>query len=255
MRWVKELRGDYQGEDIYVVGASPDLVRYPDNFFDPPVRGPSGEVVKEGRIAIALNWSIIAFPECKYIIWYHFSISEIIRDYRPDLLKKAVLPQPIELVQDPVAFFGKYIEYPVFFKRPIRTTTRQELYDIVDAIMAGKSTYYAANKSVSHLGILFAAELGAKRIILVGCPPYPIVNVRQPHAQSRGMWFFYKHKAYSIKKESTNLGTPQVMANIIAINTGIEWLAEALERHDVEVLRHTYGGGCLPVIKEKKSQI
>jgi len=55
-RFIEDLHNVHKGEEIWVLGCGPSLDDFPDDFFD-----------EKYRIAIAVSWSMMAFPNCTYM--------------------------------------------------------------------------------------------------------------------------------------------------------------------------------------------
>jgi len=217
-RFIEDLRGKHQGEEIWILGTSPALDAFPDDFFD-------------DKITITLNWAIVAFPECTYWHGHHEEYREYLRDERPDLLPKSIISFPFPghfkhgRITDPAEFFGDLTHVPIWMRfgdcRPI---PKRLFVTVVEQIMAGEDNCrYRASATVAHTAIEAAAVMGAKRITLIGCEHFA-----WGHAQKRGMGKRYGRRV------------PLAYTRDRRYHDGTRWLAELLGEHGVEVVRYFY---------------
>jgi len=215
-RFIEDLRGKHQGEEIWVLGCGPSLDDFPDDFFN-------------DKIAIAVNGAIIAFPECTYWHGFHKQFRTYLRDEKPEFLQKSIIlfPLPNERVAgcftEPAAFFGDLTSQIILMEPwPEIVRNNQITVDAVEDIMAGRHCAYPTMYSSVHTAIQAAAIMGAKQITLVGCEH----SQWWFHAQTRGMTRFYEPDRYKQLLRPRNQGR------------GTRLLAESFGKHRVEVVRH-----------------
>jgi len=215
-RFVEDLRGKHQGEEIWIIGCAPSLDDFPGDFFD-------------DKITIALNWSILAVPGCTYWHGQHQPYRVYLRDEKPEFLSKSFLPYPFPAIdrpmitKDPVEFFGDLTSLPIWMRVSGTLKPRKKWFEeAVANNLAGKSNVaYPDHWTVAHTAIQIAAGLGAKRIILVGCE-----HSGDGHAQKRGLGARYGQ----VKRPSRPICEAEKMAT--------QLLAEILGKHGIEVVRY-----------------
>lgn len=200
-----------------MLGCGPSLDDFPDDFFD-------------DKITIALNWAILAFPQCTYWHGQHQLFRIYLRDEKPEFLQKSFLPYPFPpldrpmITKDPVEFFGDLTSLPTWMRVsgiPRPHNHKNFFEEAVANILAGKSnTVYPDVGTVAHVAIQIAAGLGAKVIILVGCE-----HSGDGHAQKRGLGARYGQKCMAPYKQDAN-------------RAGTQLLAEILGKRGIEVVRY-----------------
>lgn len=216
MRFIEDLRGTHKGE-IWILGGGRSLCDFPKRFFNK-------------KITIALNWAIIAFPECTYWHGHHERLREYLRDKKPEFLKKSIILHPFpgpfhhKRIDSKEEFFGELVSEPIWMRwRDIRPIPRQAMEQAVECIMAKKSgDFYRASMTVVHTAIQAAAVMGANRIILVGC------EHQGSYALCHGM------DAYNPRRQYTS---------DIRVKNGTQWLAEIFGEYGIEVIRYYHKDG------------
>lgn len=215
-RFIADLRGKHEGEEIWIIGCGQSLDDFPDEFFD-------------NKISIALNWAILAFPDCTYWHGHHEAFREYLRDEKPEFLWKSIILYPFAgpfrhgRVRQPADFFGELTSRPIWMRfRDIRPIPRSAFEQVVENIVARRDGFgYIASMSVAHTAIEAAMEMGAKRVTLVGC----------------------EHQEFRPGGHARRAGMPYRIFGSAAqprIRDGTRWLAELLGEHGIEVARYYY---------------
>lgn len=225
MKRLEEFRGIHKGT-IWVVGRGPSLRKYPKGFFAPP------------RIAIGLNAAFRHAPECKYFLSNHTPKKEEAA-VPPEILKKFIVllvTTPTEFTKHwhlpDMAYAQKYSKNIFAYGRWLGDTNakKEEFQEVIKKIMAGKDCLLVQKGTVSHFGIQVAALMGAKKIILAGCEAkaekklQTVDDISAPESEMLGKEL---PKAY---QEGKSL-------NFIWYRNGTIWLANALKKYGVEVVR------------------
>ncbi len=224
MRNIEDLRGIHKDKEILIIGSGSSLDDFPDKFF-------------KDKITIALNWTIIRFPNCTYWHGHHEGLREYLRDEKPEFLEKSIIsfpfPGPFKhgRITDRKEFFGDLVSKPIWLKfGDIRPIPRSAFEKIVEDIMEKQDDCrYRASGTVAHTAVEAAAVMGAKYITMIGC------EHRGPSAQSGGIGDYKKNR------------NPNYNPNILLLN-GTQWLAELLEPHGIEVRRYFYDSGYESII-------
>lgn len=239
MKFIEDLRDtDKKHEKIYVVGASPRLDDYPDDWF-------------QDKICIGVNWVFVAFFDiaeeerftCKkfYSVHEHREPADWIRDNRPDLLKQCIfLLPPKRRKHPPMVWWEDYNEDPYYMRwglvgRGAVNATRDDFEKMARCIMANNPyypCYYVCLGTTLHWAIDAAVVLGAKKIYVVGAEARCQENKR--HAQKRGLANFYKEPPGA--KYSTKILRPDWLQ-------GTRMLAEVFKPYGVEIVQYYYETG------------
>jgi hypothetical protein len=179
MKYVSELYGIHKGEDIYIVGTGASLRIFPKEFL-------------QGKVTIGLNmaWKMIPVNYC-ITIHPDLNIPEFMQDESPhpdiiwicgelgdNLLKGVNDPEKIEYAKKNFYFF-KYHGQP-------NTQPYHQPSDagrILDWVRKPTDNYLYNWSSISQTAVNFAANLGAKNIILVGCDNCSLLNNHHSHKQ------------------------------------------------------------------------
>lgn len=231
MKRLEEFRSIHKGT-IWIVGMGPSLLKYPKGFFGPP------------RIAIGLNAAYTLAPECKYFLSNHtwgkrgVEPEEGKREIPPEVLKRFI----IMLVTVPTGFtefwrlpsleyakkyFKEILAYGRWLGDP--NAKKEEFQEVIEKIMAKKDCLLVQKGTVSHFGIQVAALMGAKKIILAGCEA----------KSTEGLRYAEKNVPESrvLGKEQPKLAQEGKAKQFIYYRNGAIWLANALKKHGVEVVR------------------
>jgi hypothetical protein len=214
IRFIEDLRDIYKNREIWIIGTGKSLDDFSDDFFD-------------DKISITLNWALLRFPNSSYCHGHHENIREYLRDKKPELLEKSIIPYPFpgpfyhKRILDPIEFFGDLTSVPIWMNfRDTRPIPRSLLEETVRGIMEKKTDVrYHASMSVAHTAIECAAIMGAKKITLVGC----------------------EHRIFQGGKgrgEKGNISAISIPYNIDKrVADGTNWLAELFGEYGVEVQR------------------
>jgi len=179
MKYVSELYGIHPSEDIYIVGTGASLRIFPQEFL-------------QGKVTIGLNMAWKMIP-VKYCITIHpdLNIPEFMQNENPhpditwicgelgdNLLKGVKDPEKIAYAKNNFYFF-RYHGQP-------NTQPHHQPSDagrIIDWIRKPTDNYLYTWSSISQTAVNFAANLGAKNIILVGCDNCSLLNNHHSHKQ------------------------------------------------------------------------
>lgn len=228
-RFIEDLRGDHDGQEICIIGCGEKLDDVPDDFFYERKNG----FLLTKRITIALNWAIDAFPECTYWHGHHECFREYFRDERPEFLPKSIILYPFPgpykhgRISQPKDFFGDLVSKPIWMKfwdtRPMpKSGIEHSVKHIVEKQTPPRG--YRACHTVAHTAVEAAAIMGASRITLIACERPPLDG--RIHAQQRGMRARYGSG-----------GSIKDYLKMRAIHEdGTRWLAELLGQHGIEVI-------------------
>lgn len=231
MRLIDDLRNKHKDEEIWILGCGPSLDDFPDDFFDRT----------KNRTSIALNWSIIGFPQCTY--WHAGHPNAVIwmMKHKPEILKKSILALPFAPLpgqdyfteEQSLTLLGPYKNDPIYlrwhwimgnYKR-----FRALLEPTIRCIMNQQTCHYISLSTSLHYAIQIAAVLGGKKITLIGSEK--TIQEGERHAVKRGMSQFYTGNAGVQKLRSKRW------------RLGIKSLAEAFKSHGIEIQRYYYGKG------------
>ena len=232
MKNIEELRDTHKDKEIWIIGLSPKLDDFPDNFFD-------------DKISIALNKAFVAFPKCTYILFSDKREAQYIVTKAPQLLRKCIFMWPIEAHYrgDRIKAFQGNTKDLIYmdWKRDqpsVESVLRKAFEDTIRKIVEGTpcpSISYATN---SHNAVEAAVILGAKKITLVACEAR-LINF-QYYARKRGL-----DKVNPAGKfEDYSLETQDIMyRSFRRMRLGLTWLAEILKNYGIEVRSYDYNKG------------
>lgn len=232
MKRIEEFRGIHKGKTIWVVGRSPNILKYPKGFFGPP------------RIAIGLNAAFIRHPECKYFLSNHIwgrrgdKTEEAAKEILPEILKKFItllVTTPTEFTKHwylpDMAYAQKYSKDVLAYGRWLGdpNAKKEEFQEAVEKIMVKKDCLLVQKGTVSHFAIQVAALMGAKKIILAGCEAK--TGKKQWADDVKGTGFRMD------KGEFPKTYQEGKILSFIWYRNGTIWLANALKKYGVEVVR------------------
>jgi len=223
MRFIDDLRDCHKGKTIWIQGIGQSLCDFPRKFFDK-------------KISIALNWAVIAFPNCTYWHGHHECVREYLRDEKPEFLRKSIILYPFPgpfrhgRITQPKEFFGELVSKPIWMKfwdtRPIPKSAFEEAIKyIVEKRTAPRG--YRASMTVAHTAMQAAAVMGAKRIVLVGC------EHRGSYARCYGMYDWRKACG----------GFEIFPIHDSRYQDGTRWSAEIFAKYGIEVIRYYHKDG------------
>lgn len=225
MRFIEDFRDKHKGREIWILGSGPSLDDFPDDFFNE-------------KISIAINWSIIAFPQCTYWHGHHESCREYLRDEKPEFLPKSIILLPFSHYKEegPERFFGKLKDKPIWMRwRDIRPIPKKAIEQAVECIMAKEGgDCFRASMTVTHTAIEAAVVLGAKKVTLVGCEHK---STDQTHAQRRGMAGLYRMSPAYFRGHFPDWGQKPGDPRV---TQGTQWLAELFGKHGIEIRRYYF---------------
>jgi hypothetical protein len=179
MKYVSDLYGLHNGDDIYIVGTGASLRIFPHNFL-------------KDKITIGLNmaWKVVPVNYC-ITIHPDLNIPEFIQGetHHPqttwicgklgdNLLKGIDDPQKIEYAKENFYFF-KYHGQP-------NTQPPNQPADfgrILEWVKKPTDDYLYVWSSISQAAINLAANMGAKNVILVGCDNCSLLENHHSHSQ------------------------------------------------------------------------
>ena len=263
MKYLDNLKNIHQGKQIWIIGCGSSITAFPADFFD-------------DKISIALNWAKIAFPNTTYVHWYH-SIWGGHKEYAAkhlDILKKAILPLPHELVNKPEDY-GEHCDLPIWMRWKEAISNKDEFADGVKQLMEGVTDQCRSRYTVAHTAIQAAVFLGSKDVVLAGCEHH--VGKNRNNAGIRGMDKFnveviekrkgenekeervIKHRPYGIwfdgsKPEWMYHTFEEIDDHWKQARIGTYWLAELMGKYGVKVRRYFYGEGYREIEKEEKDE-
>ncbi len=229
MKYVEEFWNTHAGKDVWVLGCGYSLDDFPDDFFD-------------DKISIAVNWSLIGFPNCTYYWSMHTREPTWVKKNRPETLRKYIIGYTAdELFNKSHSWSmpGQWGDDVFCYAQVIpggRTKDLDQVKARVDSILAGKHTEFIDVGTSVHPATCAAITFGAKRIYFAGCEARTFAT--HDHALKRGMDKFYgpDAKQYSAAMQA---GDSRWFA---LCRLGLEWLARALEGK-VEFIKYYYGKG------------
>lgn len=221
-RTIEDLRDKHKGQEIWVIGCGQSLDDFPDDFFD-------------DKTSIAVNWAILAFPNCTYWHGHHEQFREYLRDEKPEFLPKSIILWPFPgpfahgRITQPDEFFGELTFIPIWMRfRDIRPIRKSDFERAIGYIMEGRREFgYIGSMSVTHTAVEAAVVMGATRVTMVGCEHRRWVPGTRGYARKRGL------TAYGTVTPIGRLKDPRVKA-------GTGWLAELLEARGIPLLRYYY---------------
>ncbi|MBA7684681.1 hypothetical protein ES703_93087 [subsurface metagenome] len=220
-RWIEDLKGIHRGEEIWVLGCGPSLDDFPDGFFD-----------EKYRIAIAVKWSVLAFPNCTYTASSKIDhkFTRYVSKNRQHLLHKHI----IHLRERGEA--AKPIGVQPIYMRVFGTNCSEDYYQsLPNYLLNGTPMRYGQTGTLVHWDLQAAIIMGAKKVTAVGCSGR--TTKFHDHASKRGMDKIYTNSfqpgGYSIEEQTEQGG----------YRTGLDWLARAFAPYGIQVARYFYGKG------------
>lgn len=245
MRYIEDLRNEYKKPkyerykgEFYIIGCGSSLDDFPDDFFD-------------DKLAITVNWSFIRFPKAKYFLFCHDIWPSIIRQLRPDLMKKCILTLTDKRYQG-ITWHEDYTNHdPLWAEWDswCRIETKKAFQEMADKMMRGEKTPLKSLKTTAHNAVGAAVVLGAKKVTMVGCEA--VASKYAWHAQRGGMWFYYKEPFESAintglkipesgeyPKDWQKRGMPGEYGQ--CLKPGTLFLAEAFKSYGIEIKRFYY---------------
>lgn len=240
MRFIEDLRKRHEGEEIWILGCGPSLDDFPDDFF-------------AGKISIAINFAIVAFPDCTYWHCSHPELPMMMKKSRPEIFKKSIFVFPFvpTLKHKPVSpeeslrLLGRYKNDPIFIRwnRVMGNRKRFLSYyaETVSRIMTGQPCNFTCLSSIVHYAIEIAAVLGAKKITLAGCEA--AVRRNKWHAENRGIREFCErllgpHFLISGKQ----------IRKLAKFRQGTQLLAKAFKPYGIRIMNYFYNSGYMQII-------
>lgn len=230
MKFIEDYRDKYKGSTFWIIGSDPNLDFYPNDFF-------------KDKLSIAVSASCIAFPYSTFLFTQWKNIADVIRDARPDFLKRTILRfSSVPPAPPTLAAWADYGLNPIFarpFPKVVAQTTLSDWEGMTKQIFegtAGGVVEFITIATSATIAICAAAVLGAKRIVLVGC------NARTTkylsHAQERGMWLFCREKPdYEYPPDWQSGEEPTTCK---AMRGEVDRLAKMFRGYGVELVRHLY---------------
>lgn len=232
IRFIKNFRGNYKNSTFWIIGADPNLDFYSEDFF-------------KNKLSIAVSASCIAFPNSTFLFTQYKKIVDTIRDARPDLLKRMILPMINTSVKNPetrdkLISWKDYSPKPIYAKphhKPAADITLKDWKEMARRIFNDiEDVEFIAVNTIITFVIGIAVSLGAKRIILVGCGGKRIQD--RWYAQKKGMWIFCPEK--SNYKKSRDQQSYEESSTFRPMRRDIYLLMNILREYGVEVLRHRF---------------
>lgn len=226
-RFIGDLYNSLSGKEIWIIGCGPSLDNFPNNFFD-------------GKLTIALNWSIMEFPNSTY--WRADAQALLfMRDYQPGVFRRTFIgfpfalhiPGPSEKALEKI--LGKYYFDPIRFKwvgsQGKLSLFKKNAANAISAALVPKSSFVITYIGTSlHIAVLIAVYLGAKRITLTG---YSGFKKFCPHAQRGLLKDFYRVE--NRKRPFKDM------------RSGTECLVHLLGRHGIKMKKYLYNKGYVDI--------
>ena len=228
-RWIEDFRGIHKGEEIWVLGCGPSLDDFPDGFFD-----------EKYRIAIAVAWSALAFPNCTYNAFSkidHGFMKYVSRNRR-HLLHKHI----IHLRERGEA--AKPIGAQPIYMRVFGGCSEDYYQSLPNSLLNGTPMRYGQSGSIVHWDLQAAIIMGAKKVTAVGCSGK--ATKFHSYATKRGLdriySFSFRPGGYPIEDQTGQSRWSELFRN------GLDWLAIAFAPHGIQVARYFYGRGYEKVV-------
>lgn len=230
MKFVEDFRDKYKNEEIWILGSGSSLDDLPDDFFDKV----------KNRTSIAINWSIIGFPQCTYWLAGHPEIMIYMQNKRLEIFKKSILLLPLVAFhnkpplneKESLKLLGPYKNDPIFLRWHFILGNLKRfkvlLNPTVKCIMKKQTCRYICLSTSVHYAIQIAVVFGAKRISLVGCEA--TLRGGKYHAKKRGMqkFCFYPGGKDKVKPEAFRRKFAE----------GTRLLAQAFKPHGIKICRY-----------------
>lgn len=230
-RWIEDLKDIHKGEEIWVLGCGPSLDDFPDGFFD-----------EEYRIAIAVNWSALAFPNCTYNAFSKVDhvFGKYVSRNRQHLLHKHIIHLRTRgMAAKPIG--GRPIYMRVFGSPNCSEDYYQSL---PNHLLNGIPMRYGQSGSVVHWDLQAAIIMGAKKVTAVGCSGRATKS--HGYATRSGLDEVYRPvfrpDGPTIEDQTGRSAWSQSFRN------GIDWLARAFAPHGIQVARYFYEKGYEKII-------
>jgi len=229
-RWIEDLYNVHKGEEIWVLGCGPSLDDFPEHFFD-----------EKYRIAIAVQWSTLAFPDCTYTAFskvYDRFLKYVLANRR-HLLDKHI----IHLRERGIA--AKPIGGQPIYMRVFGANVSEDYYQsLPNYLLNGTPMRYGQVGSIAHWDLQAAIIMGAKKVTAVGCEGKS--SKFYEHAINRGMDKIYtnsfRSNGWPIEDQiGQREGYPDY-------RNGLDWLARAFAPYGIQVARYFYGKGYEKII-------
>ena len=177
MKYLEDLRGIHEGEEIWVFGSGPSLDAYPLNFF-------------KNKICIGVNKVFSVFVDIGdghkkfksrkfYSVHEHREAADWITEHIPHFLKNCFFLLPKQRTQTGRSKMVWWKDYRVhndkihYMKWGFRgnkrvTASDQHFKEVVKSIVRKRPCEYVCRGTTLHWAIQVAAVLGAKKICLAG---------------------------------------------------------------------------------------
>ena len=177
MKWVSELYGRHEGEDIYVVGTGTSARVFPTDFFD-------------GKVTIGLNMGWRVAP-ATYGVTIHpdLNVPEFMTDEepRPSITWVVGWPKAQKLLSEEQLAHGTQHHYYFTYHGQENTEPNpNEPWNhgrILDWLRAPCENQLYVWSSIAQTGVNLAANLGARNVVLVGCDHCSLSGNHHAHAQ------------------------------------------------------------------------
>jgi len=233
MKFIEDYRDKYKGKEIWIIGTGPSLDDFPEDFF-------------QDKITIALNYSILAFPDIAsnpdhYAHAGDTCLGTLFKLHRPDLFKKCIFLYPLFGTLNS-EWLGKYQDDPIYMRFNNIFGTKERFEGVAKCIMEKKQCAYIVEGTCTHSAIEAAIVLGANKVTLVGCEAK--CEKYKAHAQKRGMWFLYEKTGEEYSEAAQKGEEP----GFLRYKNGTLWLAEAFKPYGIEIQRYYYGKGYEKII-------
>lgn len=239
MKFIEDFRDTHKKDkEIWILGCGSSLDDFPDDFFDET----------KNRMSIALNWSIIGFPQCTYWHVGHPNAPVWMIKRKPEILKKSIFILPFAPIrrgawlteEESLELLDPYRNDPIYMRWHFIMGNLKRfqilLEPTVQCIMKRRTCRYICLSTSVHYAIQTAIVLGGKKINLVGCEA-ALRNGRF-HAVKRGMSKFYTEKERGRGNEE----------RLKIYKLGVSLLAKAFRPYGIEIRRYYYGKGYRSVV-------
>lgn len=246
----KEGRPLHEGQEIWIVGLGPSLDDYPDNFF-------------EGKIAIGLNTTFIAFPHLTYFLTGDAGgLPRLMIETDPELAKRTIWVLSMNLSSKyknhpngptPGTGWGKYKDDLIYATMKLRTLGQVAVFKkalpsvVKDAVQRKIPCHFITLKTCAHTAVLCAVYLGAKKITMVGCEAR--TTKHSFHAQNRGLHAADARLEASLEKDGTDKKIYSIdeqtgrAGYLMGWQRGAKLVAEALAPYGIELRKYYYKSG------------
>ncbi len=219
MRFIEDLRNEYVGSEIWIIGSDPNVDFYPDDFF-------------EDKLSITVNISCAAFPESTFFMFPESRDPEKMKSMRSD--RKSILPLEFLGVDSRVGPWENWGLNPIYMKLEAKyySSSSPDYEPMANQIFGNRSCEFTLPRTTVHFAIYAAAVLGAKKIILVGCSHK--ISDETVYAQKRGIG------------AANILGKIRTRANLQTygrMRRDTKELARVFKKYGVEIVRHRYDEG------------